>query len=270
MLLSLNDPLLQSTFDQAAKRTTRVVKVGAESRTITVPFPSPEDWRDVWIYFLMLDRFNRADGKPPASMPYDKPFGEFQGGTFNGVKAQLDYIKGLGAGAIWLSPVLKNHQSDQNTFHGYGIQDFLRPEPRFGSAPGKEEDELRALVDEAHARGLYVIFDIVLNHAGDVFGYKGFGSSAPGSSEIRPIEWRDERGQARSDFPIIENLPAAQRRPDALIWPAELQHNSFFRCKGKGGEGGGDFESLKDCIVWPSGYPVPLLWHRARAPWPWE
>jgi len=249
MLLSLNDPLLQSTFDQAAKRTTRVVKVGAESRTITVPFPSPEDWRDVWIYFLMLDRFNRADGKPPASMPYDKPFGEFQGGTFNGVKAQLDYIKGLGAGAIWLSPVLKNHQSDQNTFHGYGIQDFLRPEPRFGSAPGKEEDELRALVDEAHARGLYVIFDIVLNHAGDVFGYKGFGSSAPGSSEIRPIEWRDERGQARSDFPIIENLPAAQRRPDALIWPAELQHNSFFRCKGKGGEGGGDFESLKEFVT---------------------
>jgi glycosidase len=145
--------------------------------------------------------------------------------------------------------VLKNHQSDQNTFHGYGIQDFLRPEPRFGSAPGKEEDELRALVDEAHARGLYVIFDIVLNHAGDVFGYKGFGSSAPGSSEIRPIEWRDERGQARSDFPIIENLPAAQRRPDALIWPAELQHNSFFRCKGKGGEGGGDFESLKEFVT---------------------
>ena len=249
MLLSLNDPLLQSTCDQVTKGTTRVVKVGAESHTITIPFPSPQDWRDVWIYFLMLDRFNRADGKSPASMPYDKPFGEFQGGTFNGVKAQLDYIKGLGAGAIWLSPVLKNHQSDRGTFHGYGIQDFLRPEPRFASTPGKEEDELRALVDEAHARGLYVIFDIVLNHAGDVFGYKGFGPSAPGSSEIRPIEWRDESGQARSDFPVIENLPTAQREPDALVWPAELQRNSFFRRKGKGGEGGGDFESLKEFVT---------------------
>src|SRR6185295_11914189 len=60
---------------------------------------------------------------------------------------------------------------------------------------------------------------------------------------------RDERGQARFDFPIIENLPAAQRKPDALIWPAELQHNSFFRCKGKGGEGGGDFESLKEFVT---------------------
>lgn len=249
MLLSLKDPLLQSTFDQVAKTTTRAVRVGAESRTIMTPFPSPQDWRDVWIYFLMLDRFNRADRKSPASMPYDKPFGEFQGGTFNGVRDRLDYIKGLGAGAIWLSPVLKNRQSDLGTFHGYGIQDFLRPEPRFASAPGKEEDELRALVDEAHARGLYVIFDIVLNHAGDIFGYKNFGSSAPGSSEIRPIEWRDKGGQARSDFLVIENIPIAQREPDALVWPAELQRNSFFRRKGKGGEGGGDFESLKEFVT---------------------
>ena len=249
MLLSLKDPLLQSTFDQVAKTTTRAVKVGAESRTITTPFPSPQDWRDVWIYFLMLDRFNREDGKVPRRMPYDKPFGEFQGGTFNGVRGRLDYIKGLGAGAIWLSPVLKNRQSDRGTFHGYGIQDFLRPEPRYASAPGKEDDELRALVDEAHAQGLYVIFDIVLNHTGDVFGYKGFGSSASGSLEIRPIEWRDERGQARSDFPVIENIPTAQRKPDALVWPAELQRNGFFRRKGKGGEGGGDFESLKEFVT---------------------
>jgi len=249
MLLSLNDPLLRSTFDQAAKKTQRAVKIGIETRAITTPFPSPQDWRDVWIYFLMLDRFNRADGKPPASMPYDKPFGEFQGGTFNGVRDRLNYIKDLGAGAIWLSPALKNRQSDRGTFHGYGIQDFLRPEPRFASAPGKEEDELRALVDEAHALGLYVIFDIVLNHAGDVFGYKGFGSSAPGSSEIRPIEWRDKNGQARSDFPVIENIPTAEREPDGLVWPAELQHNSFFRRKGKGGEAGGDFESLKEFVT---------------------
>jgi glycosidase len=249
MLLSLKDPLLQSTFGQVAKRTTRAVQVGVESHTITTPFPSPQDWRDVWIYFLMLDRFNRADGKSPASTPYDKPFGEFQGGTFNGVRDRLTYIKELGAGAIWLSPVLKNRQSDRGTFHGYGIQDFLHPEPRFASAPGKEDEELRALVDEAHALGLYVIFDIVLNHAGDVFGYQGFGSSAPGSAEIRPIEWRDASGQARADFPVIENIPATQREPDALVWPAELQRNRFFRRTGKGAEEGGDFESLKEFVT---------------------
>lgn len=249
MLLSLNDPVLQSTFTQAATKTTRSVTVGGVTHAITTPFPSPQDWRDVWIYFLMLDRFNRSDGEPPASMPYDKPFGEFQGGTFNGVRDQLTYIKDLGAGAIWLSPVLKNRQSDRATFHGYGIQDFLQPEPRFASVPGKEEEELRALVDEAHAVGLYVIFDVVLNHAGDVFGYKGFGSSAPGSSAPRPIEWRDENGQARPDFPVIEAILPAQRKADGLVWPAELQQNGFFRRKGKGAEAGGDFESLKEFVT---------------------
>ena len=182
-------------------------------------------------------------------MPHDRPFGEFQGGTFNGVRERLPYIKGLGAGAIWLSPALKNRQSDRTTFHGYGIQDFLQPEPRFASIPGKEVDELRALVDEAHALGLYVIFESVLNHAGDVFGYKGLGSSAPGSSEIRPIEWRDDRGHARPDFSVIEDIPSEQRQPDGLVWPAELQRNRFFRRKGKGAEAGGDFESLKEFVT---------------------
>jgi len=245
MPLTLNDPLLQSTFDQAEKKTIRTVK----KRKITTPFPSPQDWRDVWIYFLLLDRFNRTDGKLPVNMPHDKPFGEYQGGTFNGVRERLDYIRDLGAGAIWLSPVLKNRQSDRGTFHGYGIQDFLRPEPRFASAPGKEEDELRALVDEAHACGLYVIFDIVLNHAGDLFGYQDFGPSVPGSPFPLPIQWRDAKGHARSDFPVIEDIPADLREPDGLIWPAELQYNRFFRRQGKGAEGGGDFESLKEFVT---------------------
>lgn len=94
-----------------------------------------------------------------------------------------------------------------------------------------------------------MIFDIVLNHAGDVFGYKGLGGSADGGSEIRPIEWRDETGHARPDFPVIDDIPAAQRKPDGLIWPAGLQRNRFFRRTGKGGEGGGDFESLKEFVT---------------------
>lgn len=92
-------------------------------------------------------------------------------------------------------------------------------------------------------------FDIVLNHAGDVFGYKGFGSSAPPSGDPRPIEWRDETGRARPDFPVIELIPDAQRKPDGLVWPKELQRNDFFRRKGKGGEAGGDFESLKEFVT---------------------
>jgi glycosidase len=249
MLLTLKDLAIQATFTTASTPTTRTVMIGTETRSFTTPFASPQDWRDVWIYFLMLDRFNRADGRDPVSMPHDRPCGEFQGGTFNGVRERLGYLKELGAGAVWLSPVLKNRQSDRGTFHGYGIQDFLQPEPRFASTPGKAVEELRALVDEAHALGLYVIFDIVLNHAGDVFGYTGLGSATDGGPDIKPIEWRDETGHARPDFPVIEDIPSAQRTADGLVWPAELQRNSFFRRKGRGAEAGGDFESLKEFVT---------------------
>jgi glycosidase len=249
MPLSLSDPALQSTFKQAYAPRTIDVAAGGRSRSVVTPFPSPHDWRDAWIYFLMIDRFNRDDGRRPSSLPYDKPFGGYQGGTFNGVRERLPYIKNLGAGAIWLSPVLKNRLSDDNSYHGYGIQDFLQPEPRFASSPDKADEELRALVDEAHALGLYVIFDVVLNHAGDVFAYRDFGSSAPGSAVELPIEWRDETGAARPDWRAIDEIPAADRKADGLVWPAELQRNAFFRRRGKGGEAGGDFESLKELVT---------------------
>ena len=259
MLLSLKDPAVQAAFDRAAQPSTVNVTLGGHQHTIATPFASPQDWRDVWIYFLMIDRFNRDDGVPPINLPYDSPFGRYQGGTFNGVRAQLPYIRDLGAGAIWLSPALKNRLSDDFSFHGYGIQDFLRPEPRFASAPGREEDELRLLVDEAHALGLYVIFDIVLNHAGDVFGYQGHGSSAPGAGAARAIEWRDATGAARADWPTIDDIPVADREPDGLVWPTELQKNAFFRRTGKGGEGGGDFESLKEFVTDAQDHGVPAV-----------
>jgi glycosidase len=249
MPLKLDDPQVRAAFDAASMPSQRRVQVGPEMRTIRTPFASPADWRDGWIYFLLLDRFNRADGRPPRNLPYDQPFGGYQGGSFNGVRAELDYIRDLGARAIWLSPVLKNRPSDHGSFHGYGIQDFLQPEPRFASAPGKEDEELRALVDEAHARGLYVIFDIVLNHAGDLFAYEGFGASAPWSEEVRAIQWRDAAGTPRPQWSDIDAVPASERVPDGLVWPAELQHNAYFRRKGMGGEAGGDFDSLKEFVT---------------------
>lgn len=251
MIKSIWDPDVQETFDQVKSHKTKVVKIGDKSVEIQTPFPSPEDWRDHWIYFLLVDRFNNPDASP-ANLPWDGEHGVFQGGNFNGIRQQLEYLKELGVGAIWLSPVLKNCQYNPFAYHGYGIQDFFQVEPRFAADPEAAknnpalvEDELRALIDEAHAHGIYIIFDIVLNHAGDVFAYRDHGSEAPWNDEVYEINWRDEHGAGRHDWAEPPEEPPA----DAAVWPQELLRNQMFRRKGKGGELGGDFYSLKELVT---------------------
>jgi len=214
------------------------------------PFPSPADWRDQAIYFLMVDRFNNPSS-PPNHAPFDdSTFAKFQGGKFSGVQAQLSYIKGLGVGAIWLSPVLKNLPFEQ-TYHGYGIHNFLHADPRFADVPANADDELRKLVDAAHSAGLYVILDIVLNHTGDAFAYvcdsgetsctSSGGAQADFRSFARPVLWRDATGAAR--FPDIATIPSPP--VDALVWPVEFHKNDYFRRQGTGAGTIGDFASLK-------------------------
>ncbi len=77
-------------------------------------FPSPDDWRDIFIYFLLVDRFDNNQENLPAYDPVSASKGRdpaeggvFQGGNLQGIIRRLDYIRGLGANAIWLSPVLK-------------------------------------------------------------------------------------------------------------------------------------------------------------------
>jgi glycosidase len=213
------------------------------------PFPSPIDWRDQWIYFLLVDRFNNPNG-PPHTPPYDGTFNGFQGGSYRGVQAQLPYLRELGAGAIWLSPVLENLPF-ANTYHGYDIHNFLRAEPRFAEVPANADDELRALVDAAHALGIYVIFDIVLNHTGDTFAYDGYPDSGPPppvGNVVLPLHWRDATGTPT--FPSIEGIAAPPA--GALVWPSELQRDAFYRREGAISTSDGvigDFASLKQLMT---------------------
>ena len=224
------------------------------SRSIGTPgrvFPSPEDWRDCPIYFLMVDRFNNS-AKPPVHQPSTIQISTpIRAAPSRSVSEQLPYIKALGAGAIWLSPVLKNRINDEGCYHGYGIHDFLSANPRFASSAINADAELRALVDAAHTLGLYVIFDIVLNHTGDMFAYQGSGPTANFSPSPLPIGWRDATGAERDDWPAIENI-AAPLPADALVWPKELQANAYFRRQGQPGPADdtvGDFASLKQMMT---------------------
>jgi glycosidase len=216
-----------------------------ETVTIPKPYPSPVDWRDHWIYFLMIDRFNNVTTSPASQ--WNQAAVERQGGTFEGVREKLAYIKNLGAGAIWLTPVLKNVQYPQLfNYHGYGIMDFLEVDPRFGTTPDRAETEFMNLVNEAHGRDLYIILDVVINHAGDLFAYDVNGqmwNDATWRDDSYPtIYWRDQRGVPRREW---TSLPDDVSR-DEGVWPLEFQNNEWFRRQGKGGPIEGDFDALKE------------------------
>jgi alpha-amylase len=155
---------------------------------------SPEDWRDQTIYQIVTDRF--FDGDPSNNSIegfFDPNDGaRIHGGDFAGVEAKLDYIEALGATAIWISPVQRNAFA---AYHGYHIQNFYEIAPHFGGMT-----DLLAFIDAAHARGLFVILDVVANHGGDLIdsgsaGYPAFVN--PGTYTLR---WRNAGNQAAPPF----------------------------------------------------------------------
>jgi cyclomaltodextrinase / maltogenic alpha-amylase / neopullulanase len=111
----------------------------------------PEWLKDAVIYEVFVDRFATTGGQPFAT---PDSLGGFFGGTLRGVLERLDHIVDLGATCLWLSPVFPSP-----SHHGYDPSDYRSVEPRLGSA-----EDLRALVDAAHVRGLRVILDLVANH----------------------------------------------------------------------------------------------------------
>ncbi|KIH78070.1 Glycosidase [Geoalkalibacter ferrihydriticus] len=185
--------------------------------------PSPRDWRDQAIYFLLVDRFDNNHPGVPAYAPGATPVGRdpvqgqrFQGGNLRGVTRRLDYIRDLGFTTLWLSPIFKNRIDSESSYHGYGIQDFLQIDPRFGTLA-----DLRALTAAAHQRGMYVILDIVLNHSGDVWGYPGGHPYFYSGGQRFPFGfWREQ-----------DPSPGFQR--DDAIWPVELQDPDLFKRKGE-------------------------------------
>src|SRR5208282_5592678 len=125
------------------------------------------------IYLLMLDRFSNLPAAP--AFAWNQVYAMRQGGTFNGVRNAIPYLQGLGIGALWLTPVVKNPapQIWLGDYAGYAAQDLLQIEGHFASdgTEATAETELRALVDAAHDAGMHVVLDIVINHTARVFDY---------------------------------------------------------------------------------------------------
>ena len=115
---------------------------------------SKEDWKKRTIYQILTDRFARTDGSTSACSNYRT----YCGGTFVGVKNNLDYIQGMGFDAIWISPIIDNFEDG---YHGFWAKNWTQLNFNFGT-----QQEFIDLVQECHNRGIWVMVDIVANHVG--------------------------------------------------------------------------------------------------------
>jgi glycosidase len=169
-------------------------------------------------YFVMADRFSNGDaanddgglGPDPMVSGFDPTRkGFYNGGDLNGLLNKIDYIQGLGTTSIWLTPSFKNkavQPEDKSAgYHGYWITDFTQIDPHLGT-----NAELKKLIDEAHARGMKVYFDIITNHTADVIGYEEGARTGYVSKDKAPYrsaagaEFDDRDYAGKANFPELD------------------------------------------------------------------
>ena len=251
-------------------------------------FASPNHWEDEALYFLLADRFSddkendyfdakgnhvtsgttlrfaaadngNAVGSPGESKSWRDAGQVFVGGKLKGVESKLGYLRRMGVTAIWLSPIFKQVKAD-NTYHGYGIQNFLNVDPNFGT-----RNDLRDLVNAAHENGIRVVLDIILNHTGQVFLYnpdrydtvdqngKHFNDPRWDGNPYKVAGYRDGTGAASLAFATVNTGGTPAAFDEAAVWPAEFQDPGNFTQLGRISNFDyfpefldGDFFTLKD------------------------
>lgn len=161
------------------------------------------EWREEFIYFLMVDRFQDDSARSP-SLQAARSLGvatpnDFYGGTIRGITRNLDYIAGLGCTAIWISPVFENNP---HSYHGYDINNYLGIDPHFGT-----KADLIDLVNKAHGfqkngkpYPIRIVLDVVTNHSGDNWGYVGDSHPSYSDAQLDFGFWR------KTDRPIPVDL----------------------------------------------------------------
>lgn len=192
------------------------------------------DWREEIIYQVLVDRF--ADGDAGNNFRVDRTsLAKWHGGDWRGLEEKLPYLEELGVTTLWISPLVKNVDTDAgfDGYHGYWTQSFLELNPHFGDIAA-----LRRLVNAAHGRGMKIILDIVTNHMGQMFYYdinkngqpdmQVFGGGTSGTSPVvnvteydpefdpRGIQARTSLGESGPAPIIFQYDPASNHVPPDL------------------------------------------------------
>lgn len=144
------------------------------------------DWDEAVIYMMMTDRFFDGNAENNDGVNLEGTL-SYHGGDFAGLEAKLDYLQELGVNTIWITPIVLNsdmiYETEDGTyestgFHGYWASDFTKLSPYLGT-----EEELHSLIDAMHQRGMKLMVDVVLNHAG--YGTESYFNSLLDTPMIR-------------------------------------------------------------------------------------
>ncbi|MEZ5955234.1 MAG: alpha-amylase family glycosyl hydrolase [Hyphomonas sp.] len=242
--------------------------------------------QDEVVYFVIPDRFENGDPSNDfggiAGSKLDHGFdpeakGFYHGGDLRGLIERLDYIQGLGATAIWLGPIYQNKAvqgppgGESSGYHGYWITDFTRPDAHLGT-----DEDMTALVEALHARGMKIYLDIITNHTADVIRYRECPDSACRYRSIADYPYTTRGGIAgepinegfmgdRPPFQTKENFarltdpgyawtPYVPEGEEAVKVPAWLNDLRYYHNRGATtfeGENSvyGDFSSLDDLMT---------------------
>lgn len=270
---------LRVTFDDTTKRIgvqpleLRGDYSAADDALVTAPVRQAGAGEN--FYFVMTDRFDNGDtandeagiagGRLESGYdPSDKGF--YNGGDIAGLRNRLDYIEGLGTTAIWLTPSFKNRPvqgegADASAgYHGYWVTDFTQIDPHLGT-----NEELSSLIDEAHAKGIKVYFDIITNHTADVIANE---QNQYSYLEKKDAPYKDSAGApfdpadfAGTDtFPDLDPAtsfpytPKVQEADANLKVPAWLNDTTLYHNRGDSiwsgeSETYGDFNGLDDLMT---------------------
>ncbi len=233
---------------------------------------------DEIIYFVLPDRFENGDTANDRGGikggAFDHGFdpkhkGFYHGGDLKGLTARLDYIQGMGVTAIWFAPIFKNKPvqgkpgEESAGYHGYWVTDFTSVDPHFGT-----NDEFKAFVAAAHARGMKVYMDIITNHTADVIDYaegkydyrskgdypfsrrggpggKAINEGFTGDDNPDPANW------AKLTDPAFAYTPVVREAEKSVKVPAWLNDVTLYHNRGNShwiGESSvyGDFSGLDD------------------------
>ena len=130
--------------------------IAASAMLALVQAGDKDFWKSKSVYQVLTDRFSKdqPDGNSCGDLS------TYCGGTWQGMENNLDYIKGMGFDAIWISPVVDNIDGG---YHGYWARNWEKRNDHFGS-----DDDLKSLVNAAHDKGIAVMLDVVANHSGPI------------------------------------------------------------------------------------------------------